>query len=514
MHDVMVVGAGPVGLALACELGLAGCSVLVLEREPALGSPLRAAPLGRRGLSAASAEAFYRRGMLEPLLKASGVQEVFGEAPEEGAPARPRFGGHFAGMMLDGTQVDVAALPFRLPGQALEFVMTDLEAVETVLTEQASRLGVDIRRGVTVSAVSQNGESVVAQAGADAYEARWLVGCDGGRSTVRRLAGFEFVGTEPQFTGYTMHTTLADSEQLRPGFHLTPTGMYIRMPAAGYVAMVDFDGGAFDRSQPPTRDHLQAVLRSVSGTDVTIGEVRIASSFTDRAMQTTAYRRGRVLLAGDAAHIHSPLGGQGLNTGIGDAVNLGWKLAATVHGHAPDGLLDTYADERHPIGAAVLDWSRAQVATMRPDPYAQAIQAVVRDLIGTRDGATYVFERLSGSWIRYDLGSEHPLVGRSAPDFCLEDGTRLGDLMEDGRGVVLDFTTDRLLHGSATGWEGRIRYVAGAARDDLGSGAVLVRPDGVVAWAGDRHPDREAFEQAAARWFGSPTHVPAGGRSS
>ncbi|GAA3267079.1 FAD-dependent oxidoreductase [Streptomyces lavendulae] len=502
MHDVIVVGAGPVGLTLACELALAGCSVLVLEREPALGSPLRAAPLGRRGLSAASVETFYRRGMLEALLKASGVQEVFGEAPEEGAPPRPRFGGHFAGMMLDGTQVDVAALPFRLPGQALESVMTDLEAVETVLTEQASGLGVDIRRGVTVSAVSQNGESVVAQAGADAYEARWLVGCDGGRSTVRRLADFEFVGTEPQFTGYTMHATLADPEQLRPGFHLTPTGMYIRMPAAGYVAMVDFDGGAFDRSQPPTRDHLQAVLRSVSGTGVTIDEVRIASSFTDRAMQATAYRRGRVLLAGDAAHIHSPLGGQGLNTGIGDAVNLGWKLAATVHGHAPAGLLDTYADERHPIGAAVLDWSRAQVATMRPDPYAQAIQAVVRDLIGTRDGATYVFERLSGLWIRYDLGSEHPLVGRSAPDFCLEDGTRLGDLMEDGRGVVLDFTTGRLLHGSATGWEGRIRYAAGAVRNDLGSGAVLVRPDGVVAWAGDRHPDREAFEQAATRWFG------------
>ncbi|MFE3765451.1 FAD-dependent oxidoreductase [Streptomyces sp. NPDC059104] len=511
MYDVMIVGAGPVGLTLACELGLAGCSVLVLEREPALGSALRAAPLGRRGLSAASVETFYRRGMLEPLMAASGVQEVFGAAPEEGAPSRPRLGGHFAGMMLDGAQVDVAALPFRLPGSALESVMTDLEAVETVLSEQASKLGVDIRRGVTVSAVSQNGESVVAQAGADAHEARWLVGCDGGRSTVRRLAGFEFVGTEPQFTGYTMQSTLVDPEKLRPGFHLTPTGMYIRMPANGYTAMMDFDGGAFDRSQPPTRDHLQAVLRRVSGTDVTIGELHLVSSFTDRAMQTTAYRRERVLLAGDAAHIHSPLGGQGLNTGIGDAVNLGWKLAATVRGHAPDGLLDTYADERHPIGAAVLDWSRAQVATMRPEPFAHAIQAVVRDLIATPDGATYVFERLSGSWIRYDLGSEHPLVGRSAPDFCLEDGTRLGDLMEDGRGVVLDFSTDRRLHGSATGWEGRIRYAAGAAVNDLGAGAVLVRPDGVVAWAGDRHCDREAFEQAASRWFGGPA---ATGRTS
>ncbi|MGE7387853.1 FAD-dependent oxidoreductase [Streptomyces sp. NPDC004126] len=509
MHDVVIVGAGPVGLALACELGLAGCSVLVLEREPGPGSPLRSAPLGRRGLSAASVEAFYRRGLLEPLLTASGVQEVFGAAPEAGAPTGPRFAGHFAGMMLDGDRVDVDALPFRLPGPVSEAVMTDLEAVETVLSEQASKLGVDIRRGVTVSAVLQNGESVVARAGdADAYEGRWLVGCDGGRSTVRRLAGFEFVGTEPQFTGYTLQATLADPDRLRPGFHLTPTGMYLRMPADGHIAMTDFDGGAFDRSQPPTPDHLQAVLRRVSGTDVTIEEVHIASTFTDRAMQTTSYRRGRVLLAGDAAHIHSPLGGQGLNTGIGDAVNLGWKLAATVHGYAPDGLLDTYADERHPIGAAVLDWSRAQVATMRPEPYAQAIQAVVRELIGTRDGATYVFERLSGSWIRYDLGSEHPLVGRSAPDFRFEDGTRLGDLLEDGRGVVLEFGTARRLHASATGWQGRIRYVPGRVANDLGLGAVLVRPDGVVAWAGDRHPDREGFEQALHRWFGAPT--PAG----
>ncbi|MFJ9342996.1 FAD-dependent oxidoreductase [Streptomyces sp. NPDC101733] len=504
MHDVLIVGAGPVGLTLACELGLAGCSVLVLERESGLGSPLRAAPLGRRGLSAASVETFYRRGMLEPLLTESGAQEMFGAAPEAGAPSRPRLGGHFAGMMLDGDRIDAAALPFRLPGPVLESVATDLEAIETVLSAQASKLGVEIRRGVTVAAVSQNAEGVVARAGADAYEARWLVGCDGGRSTVRGLAGFEFVGTEPQLTGYTMLATLTDAEKVSPGFHLTRTGMYIRMPAAGYVAMMDFDGGAFDRSRTPTRDHLQAVLRRVSGTDVSIGEVHLASSFTDRAMQTTAYRRGRVLLAGDAAHIHSPLGGQGLNAGIGDAVNLGWKLGATVRGHAPDGLLDTYADERHPIGAAVLDWSRAQVAIMRPDPYAQAIQAVVRDLIATRDGATYVFEKLSGAWIRYDLGSEHPLVGRSAPDFSLADGTRLGDLMEDGRGIVLDFGTDGRLRTSATAWEGRIRYVAGVAGNDLGVGAVLVRPDGVVAWAGDRDPDREAFEQAATRWFGAP----------
>lgn len=492
MHDVVIVGAGPVGLFLACELGLAGCSVLVLEREPEPGSPWRADPIGMRGLSAASVEAFYRRGMLDPLLKASHPG------------ARSRGGGHFAGMMLDPAKVDLAALPYRLPSPATEGVMTDLEAVETVLSERAAMLGVEVRRGVTVSAIAQDDETVVVRAGEHEYAARWLVGCDGGRSTVRGLAGFDFAGTEPQFTGYVVLATVADPEKLRPGFNLTPTGMYLQMPAKGHLGMMEFDGGAFDRSQRPTREHLQAVLRRVSGTDVTLSDVHLASSFTDRAMQTTTYRQGRVLLAGDAAHIHSPLGAQGLNLGIGDAMNLGWKLAATVHGYAPDGLVDTYTRERHPIGAWVLDWTRAQTAVMRPDPHAQALQGVIRDLIGTRDGTTYVSDKVSGSSIRYDLGSEQPLVGRNAPDFCLEDGTRLGDLLQDGRGVALDFSIDRRLHGSAMGWGSRMRYAAGPARNDLGVGAVLVRPDGVVAWAGDRDPDREAFERAAGHWFGSP----------
>ncbi|MFF5212270.1 FAD-dependent monooxygenase [Streptosporangium sp. NPDC000396] len=500
VHDVVIVGAGPVGLFLACELGLAGCSVLVLEREPEPRSPWKADPLGMRGLSATSVEAFYRRGMLHPLLKASGVNDY----PGADEPTSPRGVGHFAGMSLDPAKVDVAALPFRLPSPAMEGVMSNLEAVETVLSERASMLGVEVMRGLTVSAITQDDEIVVARAGEHEYAARWLVGCDGGRSTVRGLAGFDFVGTEPQFTGYVVLATIADPEKLRPGFNLSPAGMYLRTPAKEYIGMLEFDGGAFDRSQRPTRDHLQAVLRRVSGTDVTLNDVHLASSFTDRAMQTTTYRQGRVLLAGDAAHIHSPLGAQGLNLGIGDAMNLGWKLAATAHGYAPNGLLDTYTHERHPIGAWVLDWTRAQAAVMRPDPHAQAIQRVVRDLFGTRDGTTYAFEKISGSSIRYDLGSEQPLVGRNAPDLRLEDGTRLGDLMRDGRGVALDFSIDRRLHGSAMGWESRMRYAAGPARNDLGLGAVLVRPDGIVAWAGDRDPDREAFERAASHWFGSP----------
>ncbi|TCC26574.1 FAD-dependent oxidoreductase [Kribbella speibonae] len=478
MYDVVIVGAGPVGLFLACEVGLAGCSVLVIEREPDGRSPWRAQPLGMRGLSAASVEAFARRGMLAELKAASG-------AGDEG----PRGGGHFAGMMVDGDKVD--ELPFRLPSPVTGPMLTSLEAVESVLAERAAKLGVEIERGTAVSGVTPYDDHVVVSAGEREYAAGWVVGCDGGHSVVRGLAGFEFVGTAPEFTGYVMHATLADPEKLQPGFNLTPTGMYLVMQTDGHVAMMDFDGGTYDRSQELTREHLQAVLRRVSDTDVTVADVRLASSFTDRAMQATTYRNGRVLVAGDAAHIHAPLGGQGLNTGLGDAMNLGWKLAATVRGQAPDGLLDTYTSERHPIGAAVLGWTRAQAMVMRPGPSAEGLQGLIRDLLGTRDGATYVSSKLSGLALRYDLGSEHPLVGRNAPDFHLQDGTRLGDLLQDGRAVLLDFRGD--LRSVP---DGDIRYVATPALDDLGLDAVLVRPDGVVAWA----RDPEALEAAARRW--------------
>jgi hypothetical protein len=208
-------------------------------------------------------------------------------------------------------------------------------------------------------------------------------------------------------------------------------------------------------------------------------------------MQATTYRKGRVLLAGDAAHVHSPLGGQGLNLGLGDAMNLGWKLAATLRGDAPAGLLDTYTAERHPIGARILEWTRAQVALMRPSSHALA--AVMRDLIATRDGATYFAERVWNVSLRYDLGESHPLVGRSCPDFALVDGTRVNELLRDGGGLLLDFT-------GALDASGDWRHVTSDANERLGLSAVLVRPDGVVAWASDGPPDRAELVRAAARW--------------
>ncbi|MFG3532326.1 FAD-dependent oxidoreductase [Streptomyces sp. NPDC047917] len=516
MRDVVIAGGGPVGLFLATELALGGCSVLVLERDEEVTSPYKALPLGLRGLSAGSAGVFHNRGLLEAVFDASGTDaNSVGAGPDAIEAPAPRAVSHFAGMGLDAADIDVSAFPFRLPSPAMEGFMTSLEALGKVLAERAIALGVDIVRGATVTAVTQDdqsvavtavtqdNQSVAVTAAGQEYQARYLVGCDGGRSTVRGLAGFEFVGTEPLFTGYVARVTFADPQQLPLGFNLTPNGMYLRTPFEGHLGMMDFDGGAFDRSRPLTREHLQEVLRRITESDPTLTDVHLASTFTDRAMQVTTYRRGRVLLAGDAAHIHSPLGGQGLNLGIGDAVNLGWKLAATVHGAAPEELLDTYTSERHPVGAAVLDWSRAQVATMKPGPNGPALRRLVHELLSTTDGTTLAYRKTTG-FDRYDLGSAQPLVGSTAPDFRFEDGTRLGDLLRQGRGVVLDFTGDHALERAAKSWQSRIRYATGTARNDLGFNALLIRPDGVVAWADDQALDVRAFRQAATRWFGSP----------
>ncbi|WP_326656789.1 FAD-dependent oxidoreductase [Streptomyces sp. NBC_00385] len=507
MHDVVIAGGGPVGLFLAGELALAGCSVLVLERDDAIGSPWKALPLGLRGLNAGSAETFYRRGLLDAVIGASRADATkVGAAPDAVEAPAPRDVSHFAGMELHADDIDVASLPFRLPGPAMEGFMTSLEALGTVLAEHAASAGVQVVRGAAVTAVAQDDESVVVTAGGQEYRARWLVGCDGGRSTVRRLAGFDFAGTEPLFTGYVAQVEFADPDpaKLPFGFNLTANGMYLRTPFEGHLGMMDFDGGAFDRSRPLTREHLQEVLRRITGTDVALNAVHRASSFTDRAMQVTDYRAGRVLLAGDAAHIHSPLGGQGLNLGIGDAVNLGWKLAAVVHGTAPEDLLDTYTGERHPVGASVLDWSRAQVATMKPGPNAAALRQLVHDLMSTPSGTTHVYRNTTGLYNRYDLGSGRPIVGCTAPDFRYEDGTSLGKLLRRGQGVVLDFSGDHALRPAAQGWKNRVAYVPGSPRDTLGFSALLIRPDGVVAWAGEHAPDRATFERAAARWFGNP----------
>jgi hypothetical protein len=236
---------------------------------------------------------------------------------------------------------------------------------------------------------------------------------------------------------------------------------------------------------------------------VTIRTLGLATTWTDRTYQATSYRSGRVLLAGDAAHVHSPLGGQGLNLGLGDAMNLGWKLAATIRGDAPASLLDTYTTERHPIAAQILDWSRAQVALMRPSASSRALEAIVRDLIETRDGATYFAERVWGVGIRYDLDDTHPLTGRSVPDFGLVGGGRVNRHLRSGRGLLLDFGGIPSLETAASGWGERIDYVAAVPSDRFAVNALLVRPDGVIAWVGDDQFTPDQLERALMRWFGA-----------
>lgn len=503
-HDVVIAGTGPVGLFLACELKLCGLSVVVLEQAEDPRSPLKRLPFGMRGLSAPTLEAFYRRGLLDAVTEAQRANDISGatKAAAHWMQQARRPAGHFAGIPFFPDQVDTSRWPYRLPSPAGTSGMVEMESLETVLAARASAMGVEIRRGVTVEGFEQTDEKVILHIAGEVFCGRWLVGCDGGRSTVRKAGGFDFVGTDPEFTGYSVEVEMQDPDALRPGRNYTPTGMYT-YARPGTVAMVDFDGGVFHRTQPITREHVQTVLRRVSGTEVTVTALRLATTWTDRAYQATTYRHGRVLLAGDAAHIHSPLGGQGLNLGLGDAMNLGWKLAATIRGDAPVGLLDSYLDERHPVGAQILDGSRAQVALMRPSPSSRALGAIIRDLVDTRDGATYFAERVWGVSLRYDLGGSHPLVGRSVPDFELANGTRVGTLLNEGTGLWLDFDEARAPGRElAHRWRDRVRYVASHAEDHLGLNAVLVRPDGIVAWAGEGNFDLEEAARTASRWFG------------
>lgn len=501
IYDVIIAGAGPVGLFLACELALAKCTVLVLEKAAHPHSPLKQLPFGIRGLFAPTIEALYRRGLLQELEVPKRVKDPHSHPSDaQGTPPR-RQAGHFAGIPFYFSDIDTSQWKYRLPGSPVPHLISEMQELESVLARRAAALGVDIRRGLGLTGFHQTAGEVTVLSGDRSFKGKWLVGCDGSRSTVRKTGGFEFAGTAPEFTGYSALVNIAGPGKLNPGRNLTPTGMYMQSQP-GYILMQDFDGGAFHHTKKPaTLEHVQEVLRRISNTDVTITALHTATTWTDQARQATAYRRGRVLLAGDAAHIHSPLGGQGLNLGLGDAMNLGWKLAATVRQQAPDGLLDTYHTERHPIGARVLDWSRAQVAIMRPSPHARALNAIIRDLMDTRDGATYFAGRVWGIHTHYDAGNTHPLAGYSVPDFELEDGVRLGELMHDGRGILLDFNMNASLKNLAGEYGGQIRYTGGRAKEQLGLGAVLVRPDGFVAWASEGAPDCSELRKAADRWF-------------
>ena len=533
-YDVIIAGAGPVGSLLACELRLNRVSVLVLEKMADPNSPLKGGPTGGRGLNIPSIEAFYRRGLLPALSKAalwwvspSDVTQLGSEAskafhqktPSNDMPAvnasaaapvkaPPTFVGHFAGIMLDANVVNYADPDFAGHGPAAAGGMITMQAIEALLAERAAELGVEIKRGAALTDFTADENGVTVRAGDETFRAGWLVGCDGGRSTVRKLAGFDFPGTDPEITGYNAMVTIADPEKLSPGWNRTAKGTYVNGPVPGRILTVEFDGPPADREAPITIEILQQSLRNVSETDVTITAIHSATRWTDNARQATSYRQGRVLLAGDAAHVHSPFGGQGLNLGIGDAVNLGWKLAATIKGWAPESLpnslLDTYTTERHPIGAWALEWTRAQVALMRPERHEMALTAVLRDLIATRDGATYFSKKISGVWQRYDLPGDHPLIGKSAPDFEFADGSRLGEYCTDGRALLFDFADNQHLRDFAAKWGDRLRVVTTSLKENSGPVGLFVRPDGCVAWASNEVSNLNDAATALSEWLGQP----------
>jgi len=519
-YDVVIAGAGPVGLLLACELKLAGVSVVVLERMADPNLPIKGGAIGARALNIPSVEAFYRRGLLSAVREAAiwwtGAFEALQKPALQGNAATPnggsvdkpvkmppKFAGHFAGIMLNSDLIDYSDPDFSGRGPATAGGAISLQSLEALLAQRARQLQVEIRRGTALINFEPGREGVTAYTSdPSTIRAGWLVGCDGGRSTVRKLAGFEFSGTEPEITGYSAMVEMANPEKLRPGWNRTAHGTYVNGPLPGRILTVEFDGPPADREAPISLDLLQASLRKVSETDVTITAVHAATKWTDNARQASTYRLGRVLLAGDAAHVHSPFGGQGLNVGIGDAMNLGWKLAATVKGWAPETLLDTYTTERHPIGAWALEWTRAQVALMRPKPHELALASVVEDLVGTREGATYFAKKISGVWQRYNLRGDHSLIGGSAPDLEFNDGTRLGEYLIDGRALLFDFAGDHRIRDLGAKLGERLKFLRVEPKEATNLTALFVRPDGCVAWATSGEPALDGAVSALSEWLG------------
>jgi hypothetical protein len=331
----------------------------------------------------------------------------------------------------------------------------------------------------------------------------YLIGCDGGRSLIRHLSGIPFHGGPPEAYGYKAVFEL--DKPLPYGLVRTEAGIYINFASGWYI--VDLE--PFDRSTPITLPHLQSVVQRVTQTDVKITKLTVATTFSLKSVQAERYRRGRVLLAGDAAHIHSPIGAQGVSLGLGDAVNLGWKIAATVRGTAAPGLLDTYHEERHPVAAGVLKWASAQSAILQPGPMGRAAYDVFADLISTEAGNTYFTERVSGLGHRYGIGEEgcHGLVGHSVPDFEFVDGSRLGEKARGGDFLVVDFgVTDEWDVRQIKSWGPLgVKYVSGEVKDTLGLRALAVRPDGVVCWVAETTElDVQDLKSALVRWVAVP----------
>jgi 3-(3-hydroxy-phenyl)propionate hydroxylase len=491
---VVIAGAGPTGLMLAGELALAGINVAIVERRPTQDLP------GSRagGLSSRTLEVFDQRGIAERFLAEGQKAQVAGFAV---------------------TRLDISDFPTRHNyGLALW-----QKHIERILAGWIHQLPVTIYRGREVTGFTQDDTGVdVHVADGQRLRARYLVGCDGGRSVVRKAAGIEFPGWDP--TTSSLLAEVEMTEEPETGIRRTPSGMHaigkveyeikggeVIYQKGGKVGVMLTEPEVGNTDEPTLRDISERLI-AVYGTDYGVHSPTWITRFTDMTRQAAAYRDRRVLLAGDAAHIHSPMGGQGLNTGVQDAVNLGWKLAQVVKGISPDSLLDTYHAERHPVAARVLRGTMAQVALTRVDDRVEALREVVSELLTMDEPRKRFAARMSGLDIHYDLGEGHPLLGRRMPDLDLITANgplRVFALLHQARPVLLNLGEPGVF--DITPWAERVQQVDAkysgawelpAIGPIAAPPAVLIRPDGYVAWVGDRA--QLGLVDALTRWFGPP----------
>jgi 2-polyprenyl-6-methoxyphenol hydroxylase-like FAD-dependent oxidoreductase len=494
-HAVVIAGGGPTGLMLAGELALAGVDVAIVERRESQDLP------GSRagGLHSRTIEVFDQRGIADRFLSEGQVAQVAG----------------FASIRLD-----ISNFPTRHPyGLGLW-----QNHIERILAGWVDELAVTFYRGCEVTGFAQDDTGVDVQlADGESLRAEYLIGCDGGRSLVRKAAGIEFPGWDPTTSALIAQVEMAEEPELgirrdARGTHALGKVEYeirdgeVIYKDGGTVGVMVTEKHVGATTEPTLRD-LSEALVEVYGTDYGIHSPTFLSRFTDMTRQAAAYRDRRVLLAGDAAHVHSPVGGQGLNTGVQDAVNLGWKLAQVVNGTSPESLLDTYHAERHPVAARVLRNTMAQIALGRPDERTEALRDTMSELLGMDEPRRRFAAMMSGLDIHYDLGEGHPLLGRRMPDLDLVTDSgrqRVFSLLHDARPVLLNLGE----HGGIdiTPWADRVQlidanYVGTWELPALGEvtapTAVLIRPDGHVAWVGEQ--TEAGLADALTSWFGPPT---------
>ncbi|MEO8314293.1 MAG: FAD-dependent monooxygenase [Pseudomonadota bacterium] len=480
-HAVLIAGAGPVGLMLAGELALAGVDVAIIERR---ASQERIGP-GALGLLPRTIEILDQRGIAERFISQGTLHKAV----------------HFH------VALDVTDFPTR------HNYMLGLKQkhIERILAEWVDELNVPVLRGREIAGFTQHDDGVeVTLASGESLRAEYLIGCDGGRSVIRKTAGIDFAGWDAATSW--LITEAATTEEPKWGFHKDATGTHaIGKADDGRVGIV-LTERRLRTDGEPTLDNVREELIAVYGTDFGIHSPQWISRFTDAARQAATYRDRRVLLAGDAAHVHAPLGGQGLGNGLQDVMNLGWKLAQVVKRISPASLLDTYHAERHPEGARVLRNTMAQVALSRPDDRTKALSGIVSGIFALDEPRKRLAGMMSGLDVHYDLGAGHPLLGRRMPDLDLAtaDGSlRLFTLLHGARAVLLNLGEPGKF--DVAPWADRVqlfdaKYVGAWELPVLGSidppTAVLIRPDGYVAWVGDEA--QQGFTDALAKWFGPP----------